>query len=92
MIGTLEQIEVIQNGIQYEGMISIADCIRNNPNLKILNLNDNIMTPRGAIAIAKVCNIAIAMVWNMNNMCSFPNPNLFEFTVTVFYMHYAGST
>ena len=54
LLGTLEQIEVIQNGIQYEGIAAIADCIKHSPNLKILNLNDNIMTPRGAIAIAKV--------------------------------------
>lgn len=53
LIGTLEQIEVIQNGIQYEGFVAIADCIKYSPNLRILNLNDNIMTPRGAIAIAK---------------------------------------
>ena len=54
MLGTLEQIEVIQNGIQYEGIKALADCIKHSPNLKILNLNDNIMTPKGAIAIAEV--------------------------------------
>ena len=54
LLGTLEQIEVIQNGIQYEGIKALADCIKHSPNLKILNLNDNIMTPKGAIAIAEV--------------------------------------
>ena len=45
---------MIQNGIQFEGIAALADCIKFSPNLRILNLNDNIMTPRGAIAIAKV--------------------------------------
>ena len=45
---------MIQNGIQYEGIQAIAECIKHSPNLKILNLNDNIMTPKGAISIAEV--------------------------------------
>ena len=55
LLGTLEQIEVIQNGIQFEGIKALAECIKHSPNLKIFNLNDNIMTPRGAISVAEVC-------------------------------------
>ena len=41
-----------QNGIYYEGLTALADAFSNNPNLKILNMNDNTFTAKGAKAMA----------------------------------------
>nr|XP_058971510.1 ran GTPase-activating protein 1-like [Pocillopora verrucosa] len=53
-IGTLEEIQMPQNGILHEGVAALAEALKSNPNLKILNLNDNTFTPKGAMAMAKV--------------------------------------
>uniref|UniRef100_A0A0K0DX77 Ran-GTPase activating protein 1 C-terminal domain-containing protein n=1 Tax=Strongyloides stercoralis TaxID=6248 RepID=A0A0K0DX77_STRER len=54
MIGTLEDIQVIQNGIWADGIRALADCFRFNPNLRIIDLSDNTCTHRGAVALANV--------------------------------------
>lgn len=53
-IGSLEEVQMPQNGILHEGIAALAEAFKSNPNLKILNLNDNTFTSKGATAMAKV--------------------------------------
>ncbi|XP_030839769.1 ran GTPase-activating protein 1 [Strongylocentrotus purpuratus] len=53
IIGTLEEIALPQNGINYEGITALAEAVEYSHNLKILNLNDNTFTARGAKPMAK---------------------------------------
>ena len=43
-----------QNGIWKEGIKALADAVSFNPNLRVLNLNDNTFTAIGAKDMAKV--------------------------------------
>jgi len=52
-IGTLEEIQIPQNGIQHQGIAKMADCVRHSPHLRHINLNDNTFTNKGAIAMAE---------------------------------------
>ncbi|XP_058119645.1 ran GTPase-activating protein [Anopheles ziemanni] len=52
-IGTLEQIEMPQNGIYHVGITALSEAFKSNPNLRILNLNDNTIGPRGAAALSE---------------------------------------
>ncbi|XP_015779681.1 PREDICTED: ran GTPase-activating protein 1-like isoform X1 [Acropora digitifera] len=54
IIGTLEELQMPQNGIQHEGIAALAEAFKSNPNLRILNLNDNTFTAEGAKAMAEV--------------------------------------
>ncbi|XP_001689011.2 ran GTPase-activating protein [Anopheles gambiae] len=51
-VGTLEQIEMPQNGIYHVGITALSDAFRVNRNLRILNLNDNTIGPKGAAALS----------------------------------------
>lgn len=51
-IQTLEHVAMPQNGIYYPGIAGLSDGFKMNPNMKILNLNDNTIGPKGAEAIA----------------------------------------
>merc|ERR1712002_73253 len=42
-----------QNGINHPGVTALATATQHNPNLRILNLNDNTFTEKGAIAMAQ---------------------------------------
>lgn len=42
-----------QNGIRAPGISALSEAFRNNPHLKILNLNDNTVQKEGAAALAK---------------------------------------
>ena len=53
VIGTLEEIQLPQNGIQHEGIAALAEAVKVNKNLSHLNLNDNIFTEKGAVSMAK---------------------------------------
>nr|XP_022917466.1 ran GTPase-activating protein 1 [Onthophagus taurus] len=53
-IGTLEEIEMPQNGIYNIGITALSNAFKNNLNLKVLNLNDNTIGPKGSKAIASV--------------------------------------
>ncbi len=44
-----------QNGINHPGISALAAAIKHNPNLQVLNLNDNTFTKRGSVAMAEVC-------------------------------------
>ncbi|CAH8491512.1 unnamed protein product [Schistosoma haematobium] len=56
-MGSLEELSLYQNGIGIhgvDGILSLVKIIKSNPNLRVLNLSDNSLTPRGAEAIARV--------------------------------------
>ena len=53
MMGSLEEIQMPQNGIRPNGIENIADALSSNPNLRIINMNDNTFTKRGSEAISK---------------------------------------
>lgn len=42
-----------QNGINHEGVRALSEGFKKNQNLKILNLNDNTVTAKGAVALAE---------------------------------------
>ncbi|CAH8485052.1 unnamed protein product [Schistosoma guineensis] len=55
-MGSLEELSLYQNGIGIhgvDGILSLVKIIKSNPNLRVLNLSDNSLTPRGAEAIAR---------------------------------------
>lgn len=43
-----------QNGINHPGVTALAKAMQHNSALRILNLNDNTFTEKGAIAMAQV--------------------------------------
>lgn len=43
-----------QNGINHPGVTALATAMQHNTRLRILNLNDNTFTEKGAIAMAQV--------------------------------------
>uniref|UniRef100_A0A0K0DI42 Ran gtpase-activating protein n=1 Tax=Angiostrongylus cantonensis TaxID=6313 RepID=A0A0K0DI42_ANGCA len=49
----MEELVMPQNGITVDGIEALAMCFTSNPNLRIVNLNDNTVTERGSNAIAK---------------------------------------
>lgn len=54
IIGTLEEVHMPQNGINHPGITALAQAFAINPLLKIINLNDNTFTEKGALAMAEV--------------------------------------
>ena len=46
-----------QNGINHEGITALADAVRNNKNLKHINLNDNTFSDKGGISMAKAIKV-----------------------------------
>ena len=52
-MGTLEEVVMPQNGIYHEGIEALSDAFSSNPNLRILNMNDNTFTEKGAAHFAK---------------------------------------
>uniref|UniRef100_A0A3B5PXL6 Ran GTPase activating protein 1b n=1 Tax=Xiphophorus maculatus TaxID=8083 RepID=A0A3B5PXL6_XIPMA len=53
LMGSLEEIHMPQNGINYAGVMALASAIRHNPELRVLNFNDNTFTKRGTLAMAQ---------------------------------------
>uniref|UniRef100_A0A182JSD5 Uncharacterized protein n=1 Tax=Anopheles christyi TaxID=43041 RepID=A0A182JSD5_9DIPT len=51
-VGTLEQIEMPQNGIYHVGITALSEAFKLNRNLRILNLNDNTIGLKGAAAMS----------------------------------------
>lgn len=43
-----------QNGINYAGVMALASAMRHNPELRVLNFNDNTFTKKGTLAMAQV--------------------------------------
>lgn len=54
IIGTLEEVHMPQNGINHPGITALAQAFAINPLLKVINLNDNTFTEKGAVAMAEV--------------------------------------
>jgi Ran GTPase-activating protein 1 len=54
LIGTLEEIQMPQNGIRPNGIEFIAEACFKNPHLRIINLNDNTFRKTGGEWISKV--------------------------------------
>lgn len=57
MMGSLEEVHVPQNGINYKGVMALASAMEHNPELRVLNLNDNTFTKKGTLAMAQVRSI-----------------------------------
>lgn len=53
-MGSLEEVHMPQNGINYAGVMALASAMRHNPELRVLNFNDNTFTKRGTLAMAQV--------------------------------------
>uniref|UniRef100_A0A8C6P6J9 Ran GTPase activating protein 1 n=1 Tax=Nothobranchius furzeri TaxID=105023 RepID=A0A8C6P6J9_NOTFU len=53
LMGSLEEIHMPQNGINYPGVMALASAVRHNPELRVLNLNDNTFTKWGTLAMAE---------------------------------------
>lgn len=53
-MGSLVEVHMPQNGINHPGVTALASAMQKNPGLRILNLNDNTFTEKGAIAMAQV--------------------------------------
>ena len=57
LIGTLEEIEMPQNGIYHVGISALSEGFKKNPNMRVLNLNDNTIGPKGAAALAEALEL-----------------------------------
>lgn len=53
LMGSLEEVHMPQNGINYTGVMALASAMRHNPELRVLNFNDNTFTKRGTLAMAQ---------------------------------------
>uniref|UniRef100_A0A8C3SG09 Ran GTPase-activating protein 1 n=1 Tax=Chelydra serpentina TaxID=8475 RepID=A0A8C3SG09_CHESE len=53
LIGTLEEVNMPQNGINHPGITALAQAFAANPLLRVINLNDNTFTEKGAVAMAE---------------------------------------
>lgn len=53
LMGSLEEVHLPQNGINYTGVTALALAMRHNPELRVLNFNDNTFTKRGTMAMAQ---------------------------------------
>lgn len=62
-----------QNGINYPGITALAKAMQSNTGLRILNLNDNTFTEKGAVAMAQVqsVNIRCVMITIFCSSCFF---------------------
>ena len=52
-IGTLEEVQMPQNGIYHPGITALSEAFAKNPNMRHINLNDNTFTAVGAKAMAE---------------------------------------
>ncbi|GAA6219970.1 ran GTPase-activating protein 1-like [Lates japonicus] len=53
LMGSLEEVHMPQNGINYTGVMALAAAMRHNPELRVLNFNDNTFTKKGTLAMAQ---------------------------------------
>ena len=53
-MGCLEEVSMPQNGIYYQGVRALCDAFKQNRSLRVLNLNDNTLGPKGCTALASV--------------------------------------
>ncbi len=62
MMGSLEEIQMPQNGIRPNGIEFIAEACAGNPNLRTINFNDNTFRPSGGELMAKVTFFLINLI------------------------------
>ena len=48
----MEKVVMPQNGIYHEGIRALAEALSENPALQHLDLNDNLLTPKGGVAFS----------------------------------------
>ncbi|KAK2820873.1 hypothetical protein Q5P01_023832 [Channa striata] len=53
LMGSLEEVHMPQNGINYTGVMALASAMQHNPELRVLNFNDNTFTKKGTLAMAQ---------------------------------------
>ena len=53
-MGSLEEVQMPQNGINHQGITALSQAFATNRNLRHINLNDNTFTQKGAKSMAKV--------------------------------------
>jgi len=53
-LGSLEEVEMFQDGITVKGIEALLRSFKKNPKLRVINLQDNTFTVRGAMAMAKI--------------------------------------
>uniref|UniRef100_A0A1B6KVR9 Ran-GTPase activating protein 1 C-terminal domain-containing protein n=1 Tax=Graphocephala atropunctata TaxID=36148 RepID=A0A1B6KVR9_9HEMI len=51
-LGSLEEIQIPQNGIYHAGIRQLSEALKCNTGLRVLNLNDNTLGPKGSTALA----------------------------------------
>lgn len=56
-MGSLEEVHMPQNGINYAGVMALASAMRHNPELRVLNFNDNTFTKKGTLAMVQVRHV-----------------------------------
>lgn len=61
-MGSLEEVHMPQNGINYAGVMALASAMRHNPELRVLNFNDNTFTKRGTLAMAQVRPVILQII------------------------------
>ena len=66
-MGSLREVQMPQNGINHQGISALSQAFEHNPNLRILNLNDNTFTVKGAKSMAKVCIILLVRLFRRKN-------------------------
>lgn len=50
-----------QNGINHPGVTALAQAFAINPLLRVINLNDNTFTEKGAVAMAEVRGVRVGL-------------------------------
>lgn len=65
----LEHVEMIQNGTRVEGIKELAKAFELNPNIAHIDLNDNILTPAGAEALAVAIKVVINVSRRLLTVC-----------------------
>ncbi|XP_050922262.1 LOW QUALITY PROTEIN: ran GTPase-activating protein 1b [Lates calcarifer] len=53
LMGSLEEVHCPRTGINYTGVMALAAAMRHNPELRVLNFNDNTFTKKGTLAMAQ---------------------------------------
>jgi len=53
-VGTLEVVDMPQNGIYYPGIQALCEAFAKNPKLRHINMNDNTFTEKGAAHFAAI--------------------------------------
>lgn len=72
MMGSLKEVHMPQNGINHPGITALAKAMQCNTGLRILNLNDNTFTEKGAVAMAQVQSLKLCVIKKKKIIIFFP--------------------